>query len=140
MCTTAHNTPPDAFYSFVPRATRINTYLPAASVGGPSLILAAACSAGSSRHRTSPAAAIGYYSSLFAGPDHGRILGLMTKDVSKVTFDLRPVRSGTGWYVVATYPGSQQEHIPGFKTEAEAVEWLASSRCQAWLKARGYAK
>jgi hypothetical protein len=64
----------------------------------------------------------------------------MTKDVSKVTFDLRPVRSGTGWYVVATYPGSQQEHIPGFKTEAEAVEWLASGRCQAWLKARGYAK
>ena len=58
----------------------------------------------------------------------------------RVTFDPKPLKSGTGWYVVATYPGSQQEHIPGFKTEAEAVEWLASSRCQAWLKARGYAK
>jgi hypothetical protein len=62
----------------------------------------------------------------------------MAKDVSKVTFDPKPLRSGTGWDVVAT--GSQQEHIPGFKTEAEAIEWLAGSRCQAWLKARGYAK
>jgi hypothetical protein len=64
----------------------------------------------------------------------------MAKDVSKVTFDPRPLTSGTGWYVVATYRGGHQEHIPGFKTEAEALEWLASSRCQAWLKARGYAK
>jgi hypothetical protein len=77
---------------------------------------------------------------LFGGADHGRILDLMAKNVPKVTFDPKPLRSGTGWHVVATYPGSQQEHIPGFKTEAEAVEWLASSRCQAWLKARGYAK
>jgi hypothetical protein len=77
---------------------------------------------------------------LFVCPDQGLILGLMAKDVSKVTFDPKPLTSGTGWYVVATYPGGQQEHIPGFKTEAEAVEWLASSRCQAWLKARGYAK
>ena len=77
---------------------------------------------------------------MFVCPVGGRILDLMVKDVPKVTFDPKPQRSGTGWYLVATYPGSQQEHIPGFKTEAEAVEWLASSRCQAWLKARGYAK
>jgi hypothetical protein len=57
----------------------------------------------------------------------------MTKDVSKVTFDPKPLKSGTGWYVVATYPGSQQEHIPGFKTEAEAVEWLASTYASACL-------
>jgi hypothetical protein len=77
---------------------------------------------------------------LFVGPDRGLILGLMAKNVSKVTFDPKPVKSGTGWYVVATYLGGQQEHLPGFKNEAEAIEWLASSRCQAWLKARGYAK
>ena len=64
----------------------------------------------------------------------------MAKNALKVTFNPKPLKSGTGWYVVATYSGSQQEHIPGFKTEAEAVEWLASSRCQAWLEARGYAK
>jgi len=77
---------------------------------------------------------------LFVRPTGPRILRFMAKDVSKVTFNPKPLKSGTGWYVVATYPGGQQEHIPGFKTEAEAVEWLASSRCLAWLKARGYAK
>jgi hypothetical protein len=64
----------------------------------------------------------------------------MVKDVPRVTFDPKALKRGLEWYLVATYPGGQQEHITGFKTEAEAVEWLASSRCQAWLKARGYAK
>ena len=81
-----------------------------------------------------------YHSSLFVRPTGARILGFMAKDASKVIFDPKPLKSGTGWYVVATYRGGQQEHIPGFKTETEAVEWLASSRCHAWLKARGYAK
>jgi hypothetical protein len=80
------------------------------------------------------------YWSLFASQERGLILGLMAKNALRVTFDPKPQRSGTGWYVVATYPDGRQEHILGFKTEAEAVEWLASSRCQAWLKARGYAK
>ena len=79
-----------------------------------------------------------YYSSLFAGSDHGLILTLMAKNASKVTFDPKPLKSGTGWYVVATYPSGQQEHIAGFKSESEADEWLAGNRCQAWLKARGY--
>src|ERR1700693_5582179 len=71
-----------------------------------------------------PAAESEYYSSLFAGPDHGRILGLMARNVPKVTFDPKPLKSGTDWYVVATDPGGQQEHITGFKTEADAIEWL----------------
>ncbi len=64
----------------------------------------------------------------------------MAKNVPKVTFDPKPRKIGSGWRVVATYPSGQQEYITGFKTEAEAIEWLASSRCQAWLKARSYAK
>jgi hypothetical protein len=40
---------------------------------------------------------------LFVCPDQGLILGLMAKDVSKLTFDPKPLTSGTGWYVVATY-------------------------------------
>jgi hypothetical protein len=64
----------------------------------------------------------------------------MVEDVPKVTFDPKPLKRGPEWYLVATYPSGQQEHISGFKTEADAIEWLASSRCQAWLKARGYAK
>jgi hypothetical protein len=91
-------------------------------------------------HITKPAAQLEYYSSLFADPDRGRILDLMAKDVPKVTFDPKPLKSGSGYYVVAAYPGGQQEHITGFKIEADAIEWLASSRSQAWLKARGYAR
>jgi hypothetical protein len=77
---------------------------------------------------------------LFVGLDHGRILRLMVKHVPKVTFDPKPLKRGPECYLVATYPGGQEEHITGFKTEVEAIEWLASSRCQAWLKAPGYAK
>lgn len=69
-----------------------------------------------------------------------RILDLVAKNIPKVTFDPKPLKSGTDWYLVATYPDGQQEHITGFKIEADAIEWLDSSRCQAWLKARGYAK
>jgi hypothetical protein len=61
----------------------------------------------------------------------------MAKNIPKVTLDPKPLKSGTDWYPVATYPGGQQKHITGFKTEADAIEWLGNSRCQAWLKARG---
>jgi hypothetical protein len=57
-----------------------------------------------------------------------------------VTFDSEPLWVGSEWHLVATYPSGQREHVTGFKSEAEAIEWLASGRCQAWLKARGYAK
>jgi len=69
-----------------------------------------------------------------------RILDLVAKNIPKVTFDPKPLKSGTDWYLVATYPDGQREHITGFKIEADAIEWLDSSRCQAWLKARGCAK
>jgi hypothetical protein len=63
----------------------------------------------------------------------------MPKSADVITFDLKPLKVGEGWYIVVTYPGGMQEHIPGFHSEAEAEEWLAGKR-QAWLKARGYAK
>jgi hypothetical protein len=33
-----------------------------------------------------------------------------------------PVKVGTQWHVLGTYPGGQQEHITGFKTEADALD------------------
>jgi hypothetical protein len=71
---------------------------------------------------TTPAPELEYYSSLFACPIHWRILDLMEKHVPNVTFDPKPQKSGTEWYLVATYPGGQQEHITGFKSETEAIE------------------
>ena len=63
----------------------------------------------------------------------------MVKDAAKIKFEPRPLKIGLGWHIVATYPSGLQEHIIGFKTQAEATEWLANGRRQAWLKARGYA-
>jgi hypothetical protein len=64
----------------------------------------------------------------------------VAKTVSNITFELKPLKVGNAWHIVATYPSQQQEYITGFQTEAAAEEWLASNKCQAWLKARGYAK
>jgi hypothetical protein len=63
----------------------------------------------------------------------------MQKSAGGVTFDLKPLKVREGWYIVVTYPGGMQEHIPGFHSQVEAEEWLAS-KSQAWLRARGYAK
>ena len=38
----------------------------------------------------------------------------MPKTADKITFDLKPLKVGEGWYIVVTYPGGMQEHIPGF--------------------------
>lgn len=62
-----------------------------------------------------------------------RIFGPMVENRSKITFETKPLPD---WHLVATFANGEQEHITGFKTEAEAVEWLASSQYQAWLKAR----
>lgn len=56
----------------------------------------------------------------------------------KITFEPRPLKVGPEWHVVATYPMGGQEHITGFKSEAEALDWLKSGRSAAWVRARGY--
>jgi hypothetical protein len=48
------------------------------------------------------------------------------------------LKAGTEWQVVATYPTGQKEHIGGFKSEAEAVTWIGSPKCLAWIKVQGY--
>ena len=46
--------------------------------------------------------------------------------------------AGNEWQVVATFPHSQKKQIGGFKSEAEAVAWIGSPRCLAWIKVQGY--
>lgn len=62
----------------------------------------------------------------------------MPKSADKIAFEAKPLKVGSGWYVVVTYPNGMQEHIPGFKNEAEAKEWLAGKGREVWLKARDY--
>jgi hypothetical protein len=54
------------------------------------------------------------------------------------TFDPKPLEAGTEWRIVVTYPGGKQEHIAGFRDEAEAREWLEGKGRKVWLRARGY--
>jgi hypothetical protein len=51
----------------------------------------------------------------------------MPKSANQITFDLKPLKVGEGWYIVVTYPGGMQEHIPGFHSQAEAEQWLSGS-------------
>jgi hypothetical protein len=40
---------------------------------------------------------------------------------------------GKGWYVLATLPRGTPIQLGGFRTEAEALEWIAR-KASAWLK------
>jgi hypothetical protein len=46
--------------------------------------------------------------------------------------------AGNEWQVVATFPTAQKKQIGGFKSEAEAVAWIGSPRCLAWIRVQGY--
>ena len=68
------------------------------------------------------------------------ISGEMPKSAEKITFDLKPLKVGEGWYIAVSYPGGMQEHIPGFHSVAEAEVWLLGKGRQTWLRARGYSE
>jgi len=70
----------------------------------------------------------------------GAYCGVVAKSADKVIFEPKPLKVGDGWYIVVTYPGGMQEHIPGFHSEAEAREWLTGIGCRVWLRVRGYEK
>jgi hypothetical protein len=42
------------------------------------------------------------------------------------------------WQVVATFPTAQKKQIGRFKSEPEAMAWIGSPRCLAWIKVQGY--
>jgi hypothetical protein len=55
-----------------------------------------------------------------------------------ITFEAIPLKVGTDWQIVATYPTGQKEQIVEFKNQDEAVAWIGSPRCLEWIKLRGY--
>jgi hypothetical protein len=57
----------------------------------------------------------------------------MNKPKPKVTFEPVQMKIGTGWYLRLTLPGGRQSRIDGFKTQAEAQEWI-KAKSTAWLK------
>ena len=59
----------------------------------------------------------------------------MTKVVGKITFDPKPVKVGAQWQVVASHSNERQEHLTGFRSEADAKHWITNGS-KAWLKKR----
>jgi hypothetical protein len=60
-------------------------------------------------------------------------------DFSNATiFNPRPCEDGS-WLIEALCPNGKIELVTGFKSKKEIEEWLASARCQSWLRARGFA-
>ena len=59
----------------------------------------------------------------------------MAKPTGEITLAARPVKVGAQWHVVGTYPSGQQERITGFKTEADALDWIANVSAD-WLEKR----
>jgi hypothetical protein len=46
----------------------------------------------------------------------------------------RPREDG-GWQIEALCPDGKIELVTGFKSKEEMVAWLASRRCESWLRA-----
>lgn len=61
----------------------------------------------------------------------------MAETASKFRFVPQPLKVGTEWQVIAHYGDGREEHITGFKSETEALNWIGGSACYAWLKERG---
>jgi hypothetical protein len=59
----------------------------------------------------------------------------MAKPIGEITLAAQPVKVGIQWHVVGTYSGGQQEHITGFKTKADALDWIANDSAD-WLEKR----
>ncbi|MGA3140366.1 MAG: hypothetical protein ABSD09_16000 [Xanthobacteraceae bacterium] len=57
----------------------------------------------------------------------------------RVTFKIKRIAEND-WQFEAHYPGAEIRHIKGFKSKAEADEWLAGTGRIDWLRSQGYAK
>jgi hypothetical protein len=62
----------------------------------------------------------------------------MAFPATTVRFEPIPTEIGDGWRVTATYPDGRIEHVTGFNSEEEAMDWIGSPQCLEWLRARGY--
>jgi hypothetical protein len=58
---------------------------------------------------------------------------IMTDRAPDATFDPVQLKDGSGWYVRLTLPDGREPQIDGFKTEAEAQDWIKSKSAE-WLK------
>jgi hypothetical protein len=58
---------------------------------------------------------------------------------ARVVFKIKRIAEGD-WQFEANYPGAEIRYIKGFKSKAEADEWLTGTGRIDWLRSQGYAK
>lgn len=51
------------------------------------------------------------------------------------TLQPRALKDRSGWYVLLTWPGAQEEQVNDFATEADAQAWI-DNEAKAWLAKR----
>ena len=59
----------------------------------------------------------------------------MNEPSSNPTFEARPLKSASGWYVRVAWPNGKRDHVPGFVTQQEAQRWI-EGKAPAWLSER----
>jgi len=57
----------------------------------------------------------------------------------RIIFKIKRIAEGD-WQFEAHGPGAEIRYIKGFKSKAEADEWLAGTGRIDWLRSQGYAK
>ena len=63
----------------------------------------------------------------------------MAEFIGKITISHQPFKVGNEWRVKVIWPSGHPEEITGFKTQAEAKDWIEGDGAKAWLRKRGYA-
>ena len=59
----------------------------------------------------------------------------MNEASSNPVFEVRPLKSASGWYVRVAWPNGKRDHIPGFVTQQEAQRWI-EVKAPGWLSER----
>jgi hypothetical protein len=65
-------------------------------------------------------------------------LGKPNFPATTIKFEPLPVKIGAEWQVVVTYPTGETEHVGGFGSETEALDWIGSAACFEWVRAQRY--
>ena len=56
---------------------------------------------------------------------------------NKISINPSPRRVADEWHLEACFPNGKMLAITGFKTDAEAKDWLGSSQHMTWLREMG---
>jgi hypothetical protein len=64
-------------------------------------------------------------------------IGIMVRSAADIRFEVRPMKRGSTWMVVVTFPDRADLQVADFGTEADARNWIANDS-QAWLTKLGY--